>query len=877
MKKYYFLPLVFLSQLTWGQNSLDIYRWYLNPNGQQIRIAIDDLNDEILTASPKMDWGRSSVPGLALKKDVIIAVIDGGIDIEHPELKGKIALNTAECFEGSTIPPQDGEDKDGNGYKGDCAGWNFVDNNNRAEDLDGHGTHVTGIINTVMSGVEGHYKFLPIKTFAPGEGRSAVAGLAPLFQRLTKAFEYAISRKVDVIHLSVGWPKSYQTIELEQIIQKAISQGIIVVSAAGNSSQRANIFPCQMEGVICVGALRPNGEVARFSNWGMQVDVMAPGERILSTIPFEVVPQQISRKGYDYKNGTSQAAPFISAAMAILRGHFPDESKDLLFARLLEGSDSAVKGKSIKGLFHLDRSLNVIPDSFVLPILKGIGNILVSKDGSFSFKVPVKNYGLVPSNKINPIITCAEAQIKPLLGLGIVRPGDRPEILMDGRLLQKTNEINCDLVMGTQSISIKLKVIKNLSPSRKELIAPQDDRYMINTRTGARSRLLTLTTMKGSTPGPLYYVSGLKEPLIYQENIRLGSVKPGTGCKLLRLWQLDINQDGKTEIMMESICDDNHLSYRFYDLGLKELWPEVKYKPTLTIVNYQDFKLIPQKDSAPIFRFINSGLSIPSTDPWTTSDNGRAPHLYELFPVKKEEGWKFEVRVVEDEKSWQTSLGLRYLPDTQVFHLVGERLLVKIGQKMAWVDIKTQTASWAGLEKFLLDGTKLQSIVGSKEEIFQGFLTPYEYRGVMLDGTVLALSQQNKFDPLVDIISTSKNALGFMTILQSFQKVIYIQYDQKGSLLSRIEVTVDRFDFLSGQDLLASVVNLETGSGSIQIVDGTKLNTSYVDVVKEGIVESFLIPNDCVTQQPVIQDGSAVLPIFCAISATEFKMDFIGL
>jgi hypothetical protein len=877
MKKYYFLSLVFLSQLSMAQNSMDAYRWYLNPNGQQIRIAIDDLNDEILTASPKMDWGRNSVPGLALKKDVVIAVIDGGIDIEHPELKGKIALNSVECFEGSTIPPQDGEDKDGNGYKGDCAGWNFVDNNNRAEDLDGHGTHVTGIINTVLSGVEGHYKFLPIKTFAPGEGRNSVSGLAPLFQRLTKAFDYAISRKVDVIHLSVGWPKSYQTIELEQVIQKAIAQGIIIVSAAGNSSQRANIFPCQMEGVICVGALRPNGEVARFSNWGMQVDVMAPGERILSTIPFEVVPQQISRKGYDYKNGTSQAAPFISAAMALLRGHFPDESKDLLFARLLEGADPAVKGKSLKGLFHLDRSLNMVPESYVLPVLKGIGNILVSSDGSFSFRVPFKNYGVASSYKLNPTITCSEAQIKPLSSLGVVKPSERLELQINGRLVKKSNEINCELALGAQIISLKLKVLNNLKASIKEVIAPQDDRYMINTRTGGKSRLLTLMTMKGSIPGPLYYVSGMNEPLVYHENIRIGSVKPGTGCKILRLWQLDLNQDGQTEIMMESICDDNHLSYRFYDLNLKELWPEVKYRPSLTIVNYDDFKIIPQKDSAPIFRFINGGLNVPSTDPWVRSDTGRAAHLYELFPVKKEDGWKYDVRVMENEKSWQASLGLRYMPQTQVYHLMGERLLVKIGQKMAWVDIKTQTATWAGLEQFLLDGTKRQSIVGTKDEILQGFLTPYEYRGVMLNGTVLGLSQQNKFDPLVDIISTSKNALGFMTILQSFQKLIYVQYDFKGGLLSRNEVTVDRFDFLSGQDLLASVVNLETGTGSIQIVDGTKLNTSYVDVVKEGKVESFSIPNECVTQQPVMLDGAAVLPIFCAISANEFKMDFIGL
>ncbi len=132
------LLLLALPFMAFGESSMDRYRWWLHPKGQEVRISIDDLNDEILTADPRMDWGRSFVPSIKLADEVIIAVIDGGIDIEHPELKDHIAYNPLECYEGSTIPPKEGEDKDHNGFKGDCAGWDFVEGHNRHEDLDGH-------------------------------------------------------------------------------------------------------------------------------------------------------------------------------------------------------------------------------------------------------------------------------------------------------------------------------------------------------------------------------------------------------------------------------------------------------------------------------------------------------------------------------------------------------------------------------------------------------------------------------------------------------------------------------------------------------------------------------------------------------------------
>jgi hypothetical protein len=605
-----YLLLVLLPLIASAQSSMDIHRWYLKPDGQEIKISIDDLHDEIVTASPSMKWGRDSIPGLTLKKDITIAIIDGGVEIDHPELKNHIAYNSAECFEGTIIPPKDGEDKDQNGLKGDCAGWDFVNNTNRPEDLDGHGTHVTGVINSVLNGVNGNYKFLPLKVFAPDEGRQNVKVATPLPVRLQKAFEYALSRNVDIIHMSVGWPKSFMSFELEQVIKKALDQGVIIVAAAGNSSQRATIFPCQMEGVICVGALRPNGDVARFSNWGGQVDVYAPGEQILSTIPFRLAPLHISRKGYDFKNGTSQAAPFISAAMALLKGSYPEKSRDSLYARLLRASSPGINGTGLKGLFHIDKSLKLDEASFVFPMMKGLHSIV--NDGDlFTINLPVKNFGDVPSEEEKVTFVCDEASINAdSLSVGVLQTGETKVVSFQGSLKADVNYLNCRITVGSESVQLKLKVQSKLQAPFKKIIVKQDELLVANTRNGARSRFITMNPIKGTEPHPYYYVPGEKSTTLYIEDKILGNISMPAGCTFLRVWQIDYDRDNKNELMTEGLCDKTHLFYQFLDLNLNELYPSVKYKPALTIVNYEDFEVVTQANLPPVFRFFNTRLFI---------------------------------------------------------------------------------------------------------------------------------------------------------------------------------------------------------------------------------------------------------------------------
>jgi hypothetical protein len=251
--------------------------------------------------------------------------------------------------------------------------------------------------------------------------------------------------------------------------------------------------------------------------------------------------------------------------------------------------------------------------------------------------------------------------------------------------------------------------------------------------------------------------------------------------------------------------------------------------------------------------------------------------IEERCPVKDGDHYRFDVKILENTSVWMKSLGLRYMPQYNVIHYIGGKLLVKIGIKTAWVNAKDQTASWANLDDVFLSGSHKQDLIGSSDVVLQSFLTPFEYRGYLLNGVKLRFIQEDKFDPLLDVLGTERNDDGYKTVLRSFQRLIYLQYDNAGNLVSKKDTIVDRFDFLTAQDLISSVVNLVHNGHMIQLVDGTKVNTNYVDLVIDGKSRSLEIPSACVTQQPVIMDGLATLPVFCGKTKTEFEMRFIEL
>ena len=248
-------------------------------------------------------------------RDVVVAVIDTGLDISHPDLKNNLWINLAEKN------GRPGIDDDQNGYVDDVYGFNFAD---RVGDPspgtaldDDHGTHVAGIIGAEggngfgIAGMVWKTRLMGLRVFPSG-------GSASMADIYTAVF-YAVDNGARVINLSLGVLTSPTQADL-QTYNYAFSRGVLVVVAAGNNGSDASASsPANVPGVLTVGALDGSEQLANFSNRGPLVSILAPGTGIYSTLPGAT---------YDYISGTSMAAPFVSGAAALAWSMNPKLTKD---------------------------------------------------------------------------------------------------------------------------------------------------------------------------------------------------------------------------------------------------------------------------------------------------------------------------------------------------------------------------------------------------------------------------------------------------------------------------------------------------------------------------------------------------------------------
>ncbi len=264
--------------------------------------------------------------------DIVVAVIDTGIDYNHPDLKEHIWNNSAEVA-------GNGRDDDGNGLTDDIRGWDFANNDSDPMDDVEHGTHVAGTIGAVCnnsSGICGHaqrLKLMPLK-FLGTNGGDVKNGI--------KAIEYAISKRVKI--MSNSWGGSQGSQALAQVITKAEQAGIMFIAAAGNESRNADQQPSYPaaytnNNIISVAATDSGDNLARFSNYGVQsVDIGAPGVSIYSTVP---------NGRYKSMDGTSMATPLVSGVVALLYAIKPDAKICEIRRALLSSVDvvSSLQGK----------------------------------------------------------------------------------------------------------------------------------------------------------------------------------------------------------------------------------------------------------------------------------------------------------------------------------------------------------------------------------------------------------------------------------------------------------------------------------------------------------------------------------------------------
>ena len=241
--------------------------------------------------------------------DVTVAIVDSGVDLGHPDLAPNLWTNPGEI-------PGNGVDDDGNGYVDDVHGYDFVDGDADPQDENGHGTHVAGIVGARGgngiggSGVAWRARLMAVRVL-DDQARGSTAAVA-------QGIHYAVDNGARIVNLSLAGPTA--TADLEEAVRYAQDHGVLIVAAAGNAGAdlaSTPTYPAALpeDNVLGVAATAQGGVLSSVSDYGPGADVAAPGEQILSTA---------LGGGYEWRTGTSMAAPHVTGALVLLAAARPD-------------------------------------------------------------------------------------------------------------------------------------------------------------------------------------------------------------------------------------------------------------------------------------------------------------------------------------------------------------------------------------------------------------------------------------------------------------------------------------------------------------------------------------------------------------------------
>jgi len=267
-----------------------------------------------LPSDPDVDkqWALASFPFSALWAcskggGITVGVVDSGVQGDHPDLAGHILGGAA--IQGGVVTPDGG-----------------------STDVNGHGTHVAGIIaageNGVgIVGVAPEAAILPVRVLdSTGTGANSDIG---------QGITWAVDHGANVINISIG--SSTNSVSVASAVDYAVQRGVTVVAAAGNNHQAnpgadAPQYPAALDSTVAVAALSQSGGIASYSTNGTYVDVAAPGSNIWSTVPVST---------WGSKSGTSMAAPHVAALIALILGARGSVAPAAMLSRLTSTATDA--------------------------------------------------------------------------------------------------------------------------------------------------------------------------------------------------------------------------------------------------------------------------------------------------------------------------------------------------------------------------------------------------------------------------------------------------------------------------------------------------------------------------------------------------------
>ncbi len=306
---------------------------------------------------------------------VILAVLDTGIDRNHPEFAGRL------------LP-----------------GWDFANDDADPSDDNGHGTSVAGIAaasidnGTGSTGIAGRVTILPIKVLNDGN--------TGWWSDVSAGITYAVNNGAKVINLSMGGASGSNS--MQNAIAYALSKGVIVVAAAGNNGNDVPFYPAAYDSVLAAGAVESTSTRWSYSNYGNNIDLMAPG-----TLVWNTYWTAAGGSGYIYMSGTSMAAPHVAGAAALLYSINPNltpaEIRTLLYETATDLGAPGVDTYYANGLIDIGAAVAGLQPVALTPPTTAIQSILT---------VDVDGNGLAdPGDTLRYQVSVANANSSPLAGV----------------------------------------------------------------------------------------------------------------------------------------------------------------------------------------------------------------------------------------------------------------------------------------------------------------------------------------------------------------------------------------------------------------------------------------------------------------------------
>ena len=346
--------------------------WGMNNTGQDGGTAGADIG--AVTA-----WDTSTGD-----TDVIVAVIDTGVDYNHEDLQGNIWTNPNEIA-------GNGIDDDGNGVIDDVHGYSAIDDDGDPMDDNGHGTHVSGTIGAKgnngvgVVGVNWDVSIIGCKFLSAG-GSGSTDGAIACIDYLT---DLKVNHGVDIKASNNSWGGGGFSQALKDSIESGGDAGILFVAAAGNSASDNDATPSypasyDSTSVMAVASTDRNDNMSGFSQYGLtSVDIGAPGSAILSTTP---------GNGYSTFNGTSMATPHVVGAAALVWSINPDLTIDEMKQLLMDSGDANadLTGKTVSGArLNVATALDMADPSpsYRFTVTPSSQTIIAGESASYDFSV----------------------------------------------------------------------------------------------------------------------------------------------------------------------------------------------------------------------------------------------------------------------------------------------------------------------------------------------------------------------------------------------------------------------------------------------------------------------------------------------------------